>query len=768
VGVVDEAIYSLKADDTPNPHDVFYGRRPNWITTTVSFPVLYYGGADKGGRDEVRRDFRDVALWAPTVITDERGHAELPIPFPDNLTTWRITGRGATADTRVGAATSKTLVTKDVVARLAGPRAFIAGDHASLVSVVNNRSGAPLTGVEESLAPAGPLKLAGSASRRDDLPAGGESRATWAIEATRDLPSDSGAAATATLVFRAKSKSDGDAVETKIPVMARAVTLRPHGGEALEGANASVNVTLPDDLMRAGSSVEIEVAASPAALALAGQRYLAGYPYGCTEQTANVILPACALLDAARVATVTPPGWEQPAATLKSALERLVSLQSPEGGWGWWREGEADPFLTVLALDALARATRLGAATASVDNALTQGGFRLLRLIDQVRNEDAEAYVFAHLASLLALPNAAQRWQPLAAWREATATVLTSSADRLGPAGLALAIRGLAEMGRAADAKPLLEALMKQATREGSGLRWSESQGGDGWFGDDVETTAYALSALCALAPTDPRTAAVVWWLGRSRRGPCWRSTRTSAPVVIALADYVRTHPDEAKPTGRLNAMWNGTGVLDRALAPADAWSANPIRIHLAGALLRPSNTLAVSREGAGRVFLSWEAAALVPSPGPDTSPEKRLRVTREYLRAERTTDRRGRPQILSSPLPAKESFKVGDAVMVRLTLHADRALHWVMVEDPRVAGLEVEDTQPAGAEWPWGMHSETRDRKVALFLTDLDEGDTVIEYLARPEIAGTFTALPASAGTMYDPDLLVRSAEQKVSIVEK
>src|SRR5207249_424073 len=49
LGVVDEAIYSLRPDHTPAPHEVFYGHRPNWVTTVVSFPALYYGGADKGG-----------------------------------------------------------------------------------------------------------------------------------------------------------------------------------------------------------------------------------------------------------------------------------------------------------------------------------------------------------------------------------------------------------------------------------------------------------------------------------------------------------------------------------------------------------------------------------------------------------------------------------------------------------------------------------------------------------------------------------------------
>ena len=49
-----------------------------------------------------------------------------------------------------------------------------------------------------------------------------------------------------------------------------------------------------------------------------------------------------------------------------------------------------------------------------------------------------------------------------------------------------------------------------------------------------------------------------------------------------------------------------------------------------------------------------------------------------------------------------------------------------------------------------------------------LDSGDTALEYLLRPEIAGSFTALPTSAGSMYDPGLLVRGGEARLRVVPR
>jgi uncharacterized protein YfaS (alpha-2-macroglobulin family) len=139
--------------------------------------------------------------------------------------------------------------------------------------------------------------------------------------------------------------------------------------------------------------------------------------------------------------------------------------------------------------------------------------------------------------------------------------------------------------------------------------------------------------------------------------------------------------------------------------------------------------------------------------------------VTREYLHAERTADRRGRVRWPATPLAPQEGFRTGEAVLVRLTLHAAAALDHLMIEDPRPAGFEVDELTPEGAEHPWDLHAEARDTRSVFFLESVPEGDTVIEYLVRPELAGRLVALPASAGAMYDPDLVARTGETVLQV---
>ena len=60
------------------------------------------------------------ALWRASVVTGVDGKATVEVVCPDNLTTWRVTARAATRDTKVGQTTAKFLVRKDLLVRPGG------------------------------------------------------------------------------------------------------------------------------------------------------------------------------------------------------------------------------------------------------------------------------------------------------------------------------------------------------------------------------------------------------------------------------------------------------------------------------------------------------------------------------------------------------------------------------------------------------------------------------------------------------------------------
>src|SRR5438270_11749829 len=70
---------------------------------------------------KVRKVVPDTALLLDDIRTDQNGHDQAQLTFPDSLTTWRATVRGATIDTRVCSAVNRVLRLKNLTVRLAIP-----------------------------------------------------------------------------------------------------------------------------------------------------------------------------------------------------------------------------------------------------------------------------------------------------------------------------------------------------------------------------------------------------------------------------------------------------------------------------------------------------------------------------------------------------------------------------------------------------------------------------------------------------------------------
>ena len=65
-------------------------------------------------------------------MTDERGAAMVSFTWPDDLTTWRATTRGWTADAQIGNASKEVVTHKDLLVRLQAPRFFVERDQVVL------------------------------------------------------------------------------------------------------------------------------------------------------------------------------------------------------------------------------------------------------------------------------------------------------------------------------------------------------------------------------------------------------------------------------------------------------------------------------------------------------------------------------------------------------------------------------------------------------------------------------------------------------------
>ncbi|HLF83582.1 MAG TPA: MG2 domain-containing protein, partial [Blastocatellia bacterium] len=205
LGVVDEAIYSVRPDTTRDIRKAFYGRRYNQVQTT--FTISYYFKGHSGEKPlniaankpayqladfknegqyaepTIRKDFKDTTFWQPDIVTGADGKATVEVKLPDNLTTWRATVRGVTADTRVGSAILKFVARKNLILRLETPRFLTEGDTVTLSAIVHNYLDAAKA-VQISIDVTG-ARLLDAAAQTVTIPKQGEHRIDWRVAANQ-------------------------------------------------------------------------------------------------------------------------------------------------------------------------------------------------------------------------------------------------------------------------------------------------------------------------------------------------------------------------------------------------------------------------------------------------------------------------------------------------------------------------------------------------------------------------------------------------------
>ena len=374
LAVIDEAVYGVKPDGTPDPIRHFYRREYSRVNTTFSREYYFtgYSGRDrlqlarrgrrpftladfKGDKEvqpEVRKDFPDAIYWVGDLVTDAQGRGRIAVNYPDALTTWRLTARAFTDDTKAGVAVARTTTTKDLIVRVITPRFLTEGDEVVVPTMVHNYR--PDTQTASIAVQTAGLESTSPAAAPSTLASGGERRDDWRFTART--------VGTATITATARTDNDTDAVELPLPVLPFGIHRECAAAGSIVGAGeASTVVTVPDGANPIARTVTIALAPSLAGSVLGALDFLTAYPYGCTEQTLSSFLPNLLVTRALTDLKLAPT--ERLSALdrqVSSGLQRLYDYQHDDGGWGWWKSDGNHPFMTAYALWGLDEARRAG------------------------------------------------------------------------------------------------------------------------------------------------------------------------------------------------------------------------------------------------------------------------------------------------------------------------------------------------------------------------------------------------------------------------
>ena len=700
LGVVDEALYALREDLTPDLRDFFHRyRRPASVRLDFFFeeplpPFIVWksptfvrgqmdiydvmgGGGGGGGRyghrvggkrDLVsmgggssdtgnrppRTESVETPFWNAHLKTGDDGTASVTFPFPEQLASFRFTARGITKDHKVGTVRARAVVRKNFYVRLETPRVLQEGNTVELTGLVHNFTEEPRI-VKPALA--GPYS-AGETDAPEFLtiPPGEVGRVRYTVFVDRFRPQSK-------FTFGAAS-DDGpsDAIRVRVPG-------RRHGIPWHDGRSGSVTAgrvkeevfRLPGDRILGTLTLRLNLDAGVHSAVVGALDPLIQYPYGCIEQTMTRFLPAVAARRA--LGKLPPRGGKDLDAVIASGLLRIARLEDGSGSWAWWRNGRRNGALTGYVLYGLSVCKKSGVG---VDGELAARAAKFLRkhLDETVFKEKGHdcarlpipVHVDGRIFEALALAEYESAWGPPTAVTRRLVGTLAESRDLNALEEIMLSLACF-RLGMNEDGERLAARVKRRPV-------------------DDVPTASFLLQ-LQALRGGEA-DAAVRFLLG-ARRGRAWRTTLDSAWAVLGLSALLERAPlDGYIAPGTVRIRVNGQQAGEIEL-PAGADPAFDGRITVTEPRQGWGEKLIVQLFFDGRGIAFYTASLEAMRGGEDPEPVSRgLKISRAYFE-----------QTENGWRAVRTEAGAGNPMLVHLKIESSEPLDYLMLTDPRPDGFE-------------------------------------------------------------------------------
>lgn len=737
-----------------------------------------------------------MAFFRPMLLTGEDGSLEIRYTVPDANTTWLLQGAAynrelLSANTRVNIVASK-----PIMVNVNAPRFLRGGDKVTVrASVMNNTdSVVGAEGMIEVVSQSDGTVLASEKFSFDSIAAKGQQIVEVGYTADAMSPA---------VIFRAKASngnftdgeqqmvrilpSDQDVMEshmffiapdsTRFEMSLPALTA---GGKALlnftenptwqvvsalpglregdvnssvEAAHALFSARVADGLVRRYPEIARTLrrwAENPQDSALVSelqrneelrQVLLSATPWVQNAQNDTQRLQRLALLlDSRETERVT-----------RSAIELLRKTSVSGGGWCWTASyPEVSEWATGEVLLTLGLLNRMGWLPENRDLAdMVEAGCRYLdaeaaKAFTKYPKGDYTLYTFTR--DLFPAVK-----QSTASSRVSSATVqrCISEWKRQSVQGKAVSALILNSHGYKATASQILKSLREYATQTPQkGMWWQQLDHTSFWSMDRVGVTAIVLQAFASVDPKCGDIDRIRQWLLLQKQNTDWGSSAVTTMVVASI------------------------------LTSGSEWTVNPqgTAIHVDNNLVQPENPQYATGEFTVNLtpYMSQPSQLVIdrqanyPSFGSVVTMERRDMVDIKAVPCAEASVEKELSVYRSGEWVAADGFKAGDRVKVTLTVRVDDDLSYVVITDPRAAGLQLVDQLPTPV-YSDGVcfYRENRDSSTNLYINRLRRGTYMLSYELFAAQNGVFTSGAASLQSQYNPLVTAHSAGQRITVSE-
>ena len=396
---------------------------------------------------QIRTNFNETAFFFPDLRTDPDGNISFSFTMPESLTRWKWMTLAHTQDLAFGYEEKSIITQKQLMVQPNAPRFLREGDRMELSTKIVNLTDSELTGqVELVLTDPTTGKTADGlfSNRQPNQYFTAGAHQSTVISFSIDIPFQYNRPLTYRIVAKARSYSDGE--EATLPVVSNRMLVTESLPLNMPG-NGTRNFKF-EKLLQSGNSetlnnhaLTVEFTGNPAWYAVQALPYLMEYPYECAEQTFNRFY-ANAL--ASKIANSSPriqaifekwkttdtaallsnlqknqelksvlleeTPWVLQAKSesqqkkniallfdmvrmskeLESAINKLQDLQSPNGGFVWFKGGPDNRYITQYILTGIGHLQKLNALPASTTEKIKAIVAAAIPYLDQKIKQDYE------------------------------------------------------------------------------------------------------------------------------------------------------------------------------------------------------------------------------------------------------------------------------------------------------------------------------------------------------------------------------------------
>ncbi|RKZ23602.1 hypothetical protein DRQ18_00175 [bacterium] len=702
IAVVDEGILQITGFKTPDVYEGILRVRRLLLSFAESFGWIIRKTLEGGGYappEEERmeaRFTRIVSYWSGILKSEDKEvvyRVKLP-PYNGKL---RIMVSGAGIK-RMGSAEKDVIVTSDVVVMPTLPRFLYSKDRFSfpitLLNTTSSRKKARISIKAEGIRLS---KIPSSLSLAPE-----EKKTIW-IEATAE--NDIGPA---NIILNVRSGSETYLDTFIIPIYPSVPYITEGTFFHLRNGKGKDLSSLFADWYAYSHRTTIILSSTPAGIGLGHLKYAIRYPYGCAEQLSTSTL---LLLRLRPLIPYIDPEIDEAKYSdmVYSGIYKLISLQTPSGGFGFW-PGNLYPaeWTSIYVTFVLMEAKSAGFA---VSDGVIKSAVNYIKTL-------LEKYTFSYY--VLARGGILQKD------RELVDRLLTSAEkEEMEDVSLLWIAGALEEIGKHEDAEKVLRKALKK--RPYSGRRYSRD------FYSPLKNLALRLYHSCHIIPEDRICDSLAHRIVDAlKKSSYWYSTQELAWSLTALGVYMETHP--SSPITRAVITMGRKRYSPRKKDLAFFW-------HLKNA----PEKLPVKLSWRGKDAFVWVE---------QTGFSKKTKLFERKVEGIAVDvffyNLQGKPV---------DSLKLGEMGVVKVFIEPSRNLDNVAIEVPIPAGLEIENPRlrpedlPGWVKKTWTPdYVDIKDEKLILFGRIFHKH--YYYFLVRAVTPGRFFRPPVHGIAMYEPTI--------------